>query len=268
MRYLMVLLMFVGTATSAPAQDVNSGPGKGAKIAALKVFDATGDHKDKEVDYAAERKQAPTIYLFIDAGQFDRPMNRFMKTLDGLVKKDFEGAYVVAVWLTSDAEGTKQLLPRVQQSVQYEVTALTLFDGPKEGPKGWHINGDARLTAIVVNNSRTVATFGYQSINETNVPQVRKALVRAVKGNGHDKPASAAEQYKILRKEYDRASSSGVTLTDAERLKFVGAAYKRRYAFARNFVELAEKHANDPIALDALMQAVWQVNGTPWRSSL
>src|SRR5262249_18094499 len=25
-----------------------------------------------------------------------------------------------------------------------------------------------------------------------------------------------------------------------------------------------EKYPNDPIALDALIQAVWQVNGTPW----
>jgi len=263
MRYLIGLMMasFV-PAHWVAAQDVSSGPEKGAKVAALKVFDATGAHKDKEVNYAAERKQAPTIYLFIDAGQFDRPMNRFMKTLDGLVKKDFQEAYVVAVWLTSDTEATKRLLPRVQQSVQYEATALTLFDGPKEGPKGWHINGDARLTAIVVNKSRIVATFGYQSINETNVPQVRSALAMATEAGG--KPATPAEQYKILRKESDRASSSGFPLTDAERLKFVGAAYKHRYALAQRFLKLAEKHPNDPIALDALMQAVWQVNGTPW----
>jgi hypothetical protein len=77
-------------------------------------------------------------------------------------------------------------------------------------------------------------------------------------------PATPAEQYKLLRKEYDRASSSGVPLTDAERLKFMGRAYKHRYALAGKFLELAEKYPKDPIALDALMQAVWQVNGTPW----
>jgi len=86
----------------------------------------------------------------------------------------------------------------------------------------------------------------------------------AAEGNAQDRPATAADQYKILRKESDRASSSGVPLTDAERLKFVGSAYKHRYALAQRFVELAEQHPNDPIALDALMQAVWQVNGTPW----
>jgi hypothetical protein len=81
---------------------------------------------------------------------------------------------------------------------------------------------------------------------------------------GQTTPATPAEQYKALLKEYDRASSSGAPLTDAERLKFVGRAYKHRSALAAKFLELAEKHPNDPIALDCLIQAVWQVNTTPW----
>ena len=88
--------------------------------------------------------------------------------------------------------------------------------------------------------------------------------VVAAEGSGQDKPATPAEEYNALRKEYDRASSSGVPLTDAERLQFVGRVYKRRHALAQKFLELAEKQPNDPIALDALMQAVWQVNTTPW----
>jgi hypothetical protein len=77
-----------------------------------------------------------------------------------------------------------------------------------------------------------------------------------------DKPVTPAEQFKALRKEYDRAPSSGVPLTDAQRLKFIGQAYKHRYALAVKFVKLAEMYPNDPIALDALIQAVWQVNTT------
>src|SRR5262245_36249641 len=83
-------------------------------------------------------------------------------------------------------------------------------------------------------------------------------------GSGQEKPATPKEQFEKLRKESERASSPGVPLTDAERLKFVGQAYKHRFALAQKFLELAEKYPNDPIALDALMQAVWQVNGTPW----
>jgi hypothetical protein len=91
-------------------------------------------------------------------------------------------------------------------------------------------------------------------------------LHRSVPSDGYsqDESASPAEQYKMLRTEYDRASASGVALTDAERLKFVGRVYKQRNALAAKFLELAEQHPNDPIAVDALMHAVWQVNTTPW----
>jgi hypothetical protein len=90
------------------------------------------------------------------------------------------------------------------------------------------------------------------------------SLPASAVGNGHDKPATPAEQFQAVRKEYDKASSSGVHLTDAERLKFVGRAYKHRYTLAQKFLELAEKYPDDPVALDALTQAVWQVNTTPW----
>jgi hypothetical protein len=171
-------LLLVGAA--ARAGDLTSGPEKGVKVPELKVYDATGANKEKDVDYAAERKDKPTVYLFIDAEKFDRPMNRFMKTLDDTVKKDFEGAYVVAVWLTGDADKTKEFLPRVQESVKYEATALTLF-ADKAGPKGWTVNADAHLTAVVANKGKVTATFAYQSLNETDVPKVKEALEKAIK---------------------------------------------------------------------------------------
>jgi hypothetical protein len=73
-----------------------------------------------------------------------------------------------------------------------------------------------------------------------------------------------AERYKALLTEYQNASSSGRALSDEERLKFVGQVYKLRNRLALKFVELAEKYPKDPVAEDALIQAVWQVNGTPW----
>src|SRR5262245_41039180 len=81
---------------------------------------------------------------------------------------------------------------------------------------------------------------------------------------GQDKPPTPAEQFKALRKEYDVATGSGVPLSDAEHLRFVGRVYQHHFAVAVKFLALAEKYPNDPIALDALVQAVWQVNNTPW----
>jgi hypothetical protein len=53
-------------------------------------------------------------------------------------------------------------------------------------------------------------------------------------------------------------------LSDEERMKFVGRTFRLRNGLALKFVELAERYPTDPIAVDALIQAVWQVNTTPW----
>ena len=147
---------------------------------ALQVYDATGAHNGQEVDYAADRKGRLTVYVLLRADKFDRPMNRFLKGLDGAVTKDFPAAQVVAVWLTGDSDRTKELLPRVQESVRYESTALTCLAGT-EGPTGWNVNGDAYVTLVVASKGKVAAAFGYRSVNETDVPAVRAALKRAAR---------------------------------------------------------------------------------------
>src|SRR6516225_7378712 len=92
----LLAVVFIAFVNPMPAQDVSSGPDKNAKVPALNVFDATGKNKDKDVDYAAERNDKPTIYLLVRADKFDRPMNRFMKGLDGELKKESEDAYIIA----------------------------------------------------------------------------------------------------------------------------------------------------------------------------
>jgi hypothetical protein len=175
---LLTVCLFAAVAV-ARAQDVTSGPTKDEKVPELKVLDLTGANKDKEIDYAADRKDKPTLYYLIDREKFTRPMNRFMKDMDAALKKDYPDAYVVAVFLTEDKDGVKEFLPRIQNSVQYEVTALTLFPGEKAGPKGWNVNGDAHITVVVANKGKVAATFGYNSINDTDVKGVVEALKKA-----------------------------------------------------------------------------------------
>lgn len=76
--------------------------------------------------------------------------------------------------------------------------------------------------------------------------------------------ATPAEQYASLLKEFQNASSSGKVLNDEQRMKFIGEVYKLRVKLGLKFIALAEEYPNDPIATDALLQAIWQVNGTPW----
>src|SRR5262249_2906562 len=81
LRYPSTLLA-LSPAARALGQEVVSGPDRGSKVPTLKVFDATGPAQGKDVDYATERKGKPTIYVFIQADKWDRPMARFLKELD------------------------------------------------------------------------------------------------------------------------------------------------------------------------------------------
>src|SRR5438067_8522659 len=144
--------LFLASLLLAPrctAQNVDSGPEPGKQVPALKVFDGTGPNQDKELDYAAERKEKPTIYVFIQADKWDRPMARFLCKLDEVVVKQSDDAYVVVVWLTDNAEKTKQYLPVAQRSLKFQNTALTCYTGEKAGPNDWGINADGHLSAIV-----------------------------------------------------------------------------------------------------------------------
>jgi hypothetical protein len=176
------LLAGLFLACAATGQDVDSGPEIGKKIPALKVFDATGPKQDKEVDYAAERKDKPTVYIFVRADKWDRPMARFLRKLDEILLKENEEAYIVAVWLSDDVEKTKGYLPRAQQSLNFQNTALTCFTGEKAGPKDWGINPDAHVTVVVACKSRAAKKLGYRSINETDAPAVQEALKNAISG--------------------------------------------------------------------------------------
>ena len=168
---LVLVLLAIGSVVLG--QDIESGPEKDKPAPGLKVFDATGAHEGKEVDYAKQRKGRPTVYAFIRADRWDRPMARFLRKLDNEIKK--KDGYVVAVWLTEDVAKSKEYLPVAQRSLQFKATALTCYPTAKELPGGWGINNDAHLT-VVVAGKKVGANFGYRSVNETDVPAVMKAF--------------------------------------------------------------------------------------------
>jgi hypothetical protein len=90
-----------------------------------------------------------------------------------------------------------------------------------------------------------------------------------------EKPPTPSEQYKaILKDSEDRSNAShkefmasapkGGMPSDEQRMVFVGRAYRIKYEQAPKLVALAERYPTDPIALDALLEAVRQVNSVPW----
>ena len=164
-------LLAVGLARA----DVASGPKADEKVATLNVYAVTGEPKDKEVDYAGLRKDKPTVYVFVSAKNFDRPMFRFLKKLD----EDLgDNGLVVAVWLTDDTDKSKEYLPKI--APYFKGAALTVFGGTA-GPKDWAINPDAHLTAVVTHKGKVVKSFGYLSLNETDAPAVVETLKKTNK---------------------------------------------------------------------------------------
>jgi hypothetical protein len=158
-----------------------SGPKAGEKVEALKAFGLIGAVENKEADFAAERKDDPTVYLFVQSEHFGRPMARFIKVLDTEIGKGGdEKAAAVAVWL-GDKEATdknKEYLPRVQMSLKLEKTSIATL-GEKSGPNGWGINPDTHLTVVVAHKGKVVKSFPLTSVNETDVRPVLAELKKA-----------------------------------------------------------------------------------------
>ncbi len=171
-----LLLLF---AANSLGQDLVSGPDKGKAVPSLQVHDVTGPHEGKQIDYTSERKNAPTVFAFVQADKWDRPTARFLLKLDEALLKEGKEAAVVAVWLTDSRDKTKEYLPVAQRSLNFQVTALTYFDGERSGPSGWGINTDAFITVVVANAGKVAAVFAYRSVNETAVPEVMKAFREA-----------------------------------------------------------------------------------------
>ena len=169
---------------TAVRADVESGPKAGEKLPALKAFGVAGMVEGKEADFVAERKDAPTVYLFV-AGEpggiptGGRPAGRYMKTLDTEIGR-IDGAAVVAIWLGDKAfDKHKEYLPKINMSLKFEKTQLAAFDGDKSGPNNWGVNPDAHLTAVVAFEGKVMKSFAYNSVSETDVEAVVKELKKA-----------------------------------------------------------------------------------------
>src|SRR2546423_14827793 len=84
--------------TGSLRAQTNSGPASGSPIEPLKVLAVTGDDAGQELDFAAKRAGKPTLYVFVQADKFDRPLARFLAVLDKELSKDRPAVEVIAVW--------------------------------------------------------------------------------------------------------------------------------------------------------------------------
>ena len=156
-----------------------AGPEVGRKLSPLKVevLQAGGGYMADDIATAAAEK--PVVYLLVPAKKWDRPVARFMKTLDDKLASFSATAIVHAVWLTADVGASKEYLPRAAQSLQFKNVSLAVFSD-ESGPEGWQPAGDGQLTVVVANKGRVASTFSFASVNETDVPKVGEAITKAL----------------------------------------------------------------------------------------
>jgi hypothetical protein len=177
----MVVIACCGIVSTPVWADVDSGPTPGDKVPPLKILSVVGDEENKEIDAAKARGEKPTVYMFVRADRWTRPVARAIKTLDQEVDKLGVEAKLVAVWLTDEKEKTKEYLPRAQQALDLDVTTLALHPELTNGPENWGINADADLTVVVATEQKVAARFGFVAPNEKVVREVLAALKKAAK---------------------------------------------------------------------------------------
>ena len=170
------LLLAIAFAPATLHAQLSSGPNVGIKVEPLKVFAATGQMAGNEVDFSAERQLRPTLFVFVQADKWDRPMSRFVRTLDQELAKNRQDVQLIAVWLTDDVAKAKEYLPLAQNSLKLAQTTFTVFPGDKNGPQGWGINFQAHVTAVVAQDGHVTASFAHRSVNETDAPAVLEKL--------------------------------------------------------------------------------------------
>jgi hypothetical protein len=176
MKALLALRTIVFAAVVTSLAYAASGPAEKSDVPALKVDAVAGLVTGETKDFAAERKDMPTIYVFVQADKFDRPIGRFLKVLDQELGKDRPDVQVIAVWLTDDVQKSKEYLPRAQMSISLTQTVWSVYTGDKAGPTGWNIDVASSVTAVVADGMKVIKSFEYISVNDTVVPDVLKVL--------------------------------------------------------------------------------------------
>jgi hypothetical protein len=91
------------------------------------------------------------------------------------------------------------------------------------------------------------------------LPLLSRTMAGKAGVEGQDKPATPVEQYQAILKDYQMASTGGDG-TDEGRRRLIARLDQLRPTLAQRFLDLAEQHPTDPVAMDALTQAIWMVN--------
>ncbi len=176
MRTILLMSVVPWFALVAGASaDVESGPAIGQVVASLKVQPVENGQASQVVDVAVQRGEQPTVYVFLSGSRFDRPVGRFIKTLDTAMQKRqmlHPTLQVIVVYMVDDATQGATRVTAIQGSLKLAASQWTVWKDGATSPDGWAVNDRTSVTAVVVDKKLVTARFGYDSINDTVVPMI------------------------------------------------------------------------------------------------
>jgi hypothetical protein len=159
------------------------GPKAGSAVPKLPAFAVTDKVAEKETDLSGERKDDPTVYVFVNADHFKdtnipfgRPAHRFVKTLDEKIG-GIDGAKIVALWIGGDVDKNKEYVPKV--SKYYTNAVLGVSSADANGPKDWGLTSTSMVSVVLANKGKVVKAWALESVNETDVKPVEEAIKKA-----------------------------------------------------------------------------------------
>ncbi|MGC3969476.1 MAG: hypothetical protein QM775_19575 [Pirellulales bacterium] len=170
--FAVVGLLWSGGLFAADVSAVKSLPSLQCEL-----LQAAGTYEALDASAAAMSK--PIVYVIIPSSRWDRPVARFLKTLDDKLPGVSATAEVRAVWLSGDKNATQEYLPKVMQSLQLQRTNLGVFPD-ESGPEGWQPGNDAQAFVVVGHQGKNTAEFKFGSVNETDVESVTNAVAKAL----------------------------------------------------------------------------------------
>ncbi|MEI7922014.1 MAG: hypothetical protein WCJ40_08905 [Planctomycetota bacterium] len=169
---LMILSLALITA-ALPGQESTTGTPVGKPIPKLETVVCVGENEGQKQELTAKRLGKPTIYVFIQAEHWDRPLARLLRELDQKTKEHLTDGTVVAVWLSNqEVDRFREHLPRVQQSLKLAMTTYTVRPGDPFGPPAWSINRDDHVTVITVKDAKTLGRHSFKSTNEGDAARI------------------------------------------------------------------------------------------------
>lgn len=182
MRSCIFSLLLVAVVGTSALGDVVSGPFQGDDVPPLKAFVVVGEPDQQSVNLGELRLEKPTIYFFVSANMWSRPVARLLKSLDEQIAKLSDEAVICFVYLTDDVPVAKDYLPKPQMSLKLEHTWWTVYEGDQVGPGEWGLHSDADCTVVITTRGKVRFSTGYTSANSTLTDAVLKEFRRALTG--------------------------------------------------------------------------------------